>query len=149
MKILRMIAYHLCQWTWGVVQNLVGLAFFVLLKKTRVEIYHGAVCSVYGAHPKSRLGCFALGSFIFIRDNVAECDFSLIRVHEYGHTVQSLFFGPLYLLAVALPSVIWAGFYNRHSARMARSGVAYTSRFPENSASRLGEKATKNKAMHW
>jgi hypothetical protein len=31
--------------------------------------------------------------------------------HEYGHQVQSKIFGPIYLLVIGLPSIIWAGMY--------------------------------------
>lgn len=33
--------------------------------------------------------------------------FYLLCTHEYGHTIQCLFLGPLYWPAVALPSVLW------------------------------------------
>ena len=29
--------------------------------------------------------------------------------HEYGHTIQSRKLGPVYLLVIGLPSIIWAG----------------------------------------
>lgn len=29
--------------------------------------------------------------------------------HEYGHTIQSYKLGPLYLLVIGLPSIVWAG----------------------------------------
>ena len=29
--------------------------------------------------------------------------------HEYGHTIQSCKLGPIYLLVIGLPSIIWAG----------------------------------------
>lgn len=32
--------------------------------------------------------------------------------HEYGHTRQSLYLGPLYLFVVGLPSLLWAAFWN-------------------------------------
>ena len=112
-------------------------------------MFHGAICSTYNAKSNSNLGCFSLGSFIFIRDNVSKEKFSMVRVHEYGHTIQSLIFGPLFLLVVGLPSIIWADFYNKHAPQLKQKGTAYTSRFPEKGANRFGEKIAKNKAMYW
>ncbi len=34
-------------------------------------------------------------------------DFTLM--HEYGHTLQSIILGPLFLPVVGLPSLLWAG----------------------------------------
>jgi len=33
---------------------------------------------------------------------------NMLLVHEYGHTIQSLFFGSLYLLLVGAPSIMWS-----------------------------------------
>jgi hypothetical protein len=32
--------------------------------------------------------------------------------HEYGHSVQSAYLGPLYLFVIGIPSLIWAGFFD-------------------------------------
>ena len=31
--------------------------------------------------------------------------------HEYGHTIQSRYLGPFYLLIIGIPSLLWAGWY--------------------------------------
>ncbi len=33
--------------------------------------------------------------------------------HEYGHTIQSHKLGPIYLLVIGLPSLIWAGCFDK------------------------------------
>lgn len=35
--------------------------------------------------------------------------------HEKGHTIQSLYLGPLYLIVIGLPSIIWAGLIHKHT----------------------------------
>lgn len=35
--------------------------------------------------------------------------------HEKGHTIQSLILGPLYLIVIGLPSIIWAGLIHKHT----------------------------------
>ena len=93
----------------------------------------------------------SLGPFIFLHgpsdsnDPLASVERPLL-VHEYGHTVQSLILGPLYLLVVGLPSVLWSLRFSRHSVRYLSRGIDYTDRFPENEADRLGELATGEKA---
>ena len=56
-----------------------------------------------------------------------------LLVHEYGHTIQSLIFGPLYLIVM--------GVHKRNN------GVSYFSFFTEKLANYLGEKVTKEKSM--
>ena len=84
-------------------------------------------------------------------------------VHEYGHTVQSMILGPFYLLAVGLPSIIWARRWSKSQStavpasvrsggeeklsrslkrRLKLKGVRYTSRYPENWANILGRYST-------
>ena len=49
-------------------------------------------------------GCVTLGDHIFLSPRASE---NTIR-HEYGHTRQSLILGPLYLIVIGIPSIIWA-----------------------------------------
>ena len=55
------------------------------------------------------------------------------------------YFGPFYLFVVGLPSCAWSHRYLRRSAIYRSRGIAYTDRFPEHSADRLGEYATGEK----
>ena len=43
-----------------------------------------------------------------------EADSNTIK-HEKGHTIQSLILGPLYLIVIGLPSIIWAGLIYEHT----------------------------------
>ena len=83
----------------------------------------------------------SLGLFIFTPQ---EEDFRTeqVRVHEYGHCIQSLMLGPLYLLAVGVPSYLWANLPALRKMRR-ETGRSYYSVYPENWANRLGEWATK------
>jgi len=68
-----------------------------------------------------------------------------VRVHEYGHCIQSLILGPLYLIAVGLPSYLWANLPPLRKLRREK-GLSYYSVYPENWANALGEWATKEKS---
>lgn len=141
-KPVRGILFHLIQWTWGLPQNLVGAVLALFLRGERFR-YHGALVTIYHRlkFTQNRAG-FSLGSFIFMPETWSDHDRKHLLVHEYGHTVQSLFLGPFYLFAVGLPSVLWMHRFGRKAAHYRSRGVNYTSRFPENEADRLGEAVT-------
>ena len=86
----------------------------------------------------------SLGLFIFTpREDVPNME--KIRVHEYGHCVQSLVLGPLYLI-VGLISVIWARtpcFINLRREKK----IPYTACFVESWASKWGELVTGEDAI--
>ena len=48
------------------------------------------------------------GAFIFIDTGAEGEEYKkTVSVHEYGHTIQSLILGPLYLFVVGIPSFVW------------------------------------------
>jgi len=55
--------------------------------------------------------------------------------HEYGHTIQSHKLGPLYLLVIGLPSVVWAGCFENYRKK---HNISYYSFYTEASADKLG-----------
>ena len=133
---LKRIAYIFIQCTWGAVQSLLGLIAMLLLGRQKHCFYRCAVLTEYDidSAPKYMrwLGCVSLGMFIFVgthkdksRERARE-----IASHEYGHTLQSLLLGPLYLIAVG-----------RHRQEYAARGISYYSRYPEKQATALGLKA--------
>ena len=69
-----------------------------------------------------------------------------LLVHEYGHTIQSLILGPLYLIVMGIPSTLW-GFLPSLSRKRKKSGLSYFSFFTEKWANQLGEKVTGQKSM--
>ena len=84
-----------------------------------------------------------LGMFIFISESaMADEHREFTLMHEYGHTVQSIILGPLFLPVIGLPSLLWAGLpvFLRYRERR---GVSYYSFYPERWANFLGERAVK------
>ena len=69
-----------------------------------------------------------------------------LLVHEYGHTIQSLILGPLYLLLIGIPSTLW-GFSPRLNKKRKDNQISYFTFFTEKWANDLGEKITKEKSM--
>ncbi len=96
---MLVILYVLVQCTWGCIQTAAGFFIFLQNRKCPHSFYHGAVVTVWDQD------CgLSLGMFLFVPET--EEDF-LLR-HEYGHGIQSVLLGPLYLIVIGLPSIIWA-----------------------------------------
>lgn len=68
-----------------------------------------------------------------------------LRVHEYGHTIQSLLLGPLYLIVIGLPSFVWSR-WKRLIWLRRESGIPYSWFYTERWADWLGERITKEKS---
>ena len=89
-------------------------------------------------------GGLSLGLFIFTpKDEVKNAE--LIRVHEYGHTIQSLVLGP-FMLFIGIISVVWGNLPYFERIRR-EENVPYTACFVEYWASKWGELVTKEKAI--
>ena len=130
------VLYVLIQLTWGIIQSLLGL-FFLLKEGLGREHFwfHGAYVTRW-----DHSGGLSLGMFIFIGNPLLENGEKYAYLtHEYGHSIQSLIYGPLYLLIVGVPSSKWGAAY---TAEKLEQGVSYFSVFPENQANVLGEKIT-------
>lgn len=162
---LRIVLYTLIQWVWGLSQNLLGLVLMACLRDVRIERFRGAVVVYYRAQlrsaqpttapPRAALKrfrlhvCFALGMFLFLERELRPEDAAKILVHEYGHTIQSLLCGPLYLLMIGLPSLLWSRRFTRGRSSYRARGIAYHSRYPERGANRFGERLTGCDAIDW
>lgn len=138
---MKVFLYRLVQWTWGILQTLIGALLYLINRKNPHFKYHGAIATVWHGHS----GSVSLGMFVFLEINHEKAETpqeqKLLR-HEYGHTIQSLILGPLYLLIIGLPSLIWAGCFNKYRAKRS---VSYDRFYPEHWANRLGAKIAKEK----
>ncbi len=146
---MRQLIYLLVQCTWGLLQTVAGAVVFLRFRRCPHRLYHGAVVTVYPLYSS-----LSLGPFIFLtdkppRDRSGQIPYQEIPrrllVHEYGHTVESLILGPLYLPVIGLPSALWANL--PACQRKWRNETSYFSFFPEKSANYLGEKVTKEPSM--
>lgn len=134
------IIFFVIQWSWGIIQNLVGLLVMLIIPKMSVEPFHGAVAVEYESHKFTKnLGGFALGMFIFYPQMNPESKQNLLT-HEYGHTIQSLIYGPLYLPVVGLCSVRWSQIYWKNREIYNKQNIFYADKYPEKQANFWGEK---------
>lgn len=137
MKKIALFFYYLIQFTWGLPQNIVGLILTLAHSKNVKEFFHGALVTYHNED----WGGISLGMFILMNGNRDETWSSGTRVHEFGHTIQSLILGPLYLFVIGLPSIIWCN--GKKFIKMRKEdGVSYFSFYPEKWANHLGSKIT-------
>ena len=120
-------------WIWGFPQNLIGLilASFFEMKAQIVRMERYKDSKVFYVNSKFS-GAVSLGTYIFIFS-----DYRNIRktiMHEYGHSIQSKILGPLYLLVIGLPSIIWAGLFEKYRSK---HKISYYSFFTEKWANKL------------
>ena len=120
--------YVLGQCSWGLVQTLLGALVCLACPGCRHSVRLGAVVTWW----RGRRG-LSLGLFIFLPEGAGD----RLLAHEYGHTLQSLLLGPLYLAVIGLPSLIWAGL-PALERRRARRGTSYYAFYTERWADRWG-----------
>ena len=126
--------------TWGLLQNLAGIVTLAVVGRGARRHWFRAAYITEWPYTSG----LSLGAFIFVPKN---CSASLY-VHEYGHTIQSLMLGPVYLLAIGLPSLVWARSPYLCRRRTER-GTSYYSFWPERWANHLGERVTGNPAPRY
>ena len=131
---MKRLLYIVWQYTWGLLQNLAGgtIYAFYRLRGCPHFAYQGALAVIWPV----RSGSMSLGRFLFLHESYRSGDRALLA-HEYGHTIQSLILGPLYLFVIGLPSLLWAGLPVLQRRRHDRH-VSYYSFYPEKWANALG-----------
>lgn len=144
------LLYIIIQCTWGIIQSSIGFVIFLFNLKKHHFYYHGAVVTNWNL-----LSSISLGLFIFITNKQPKDkrkqnkipDKEMLRrllVHEYGHTIQSLIFGPFYLILIGIPSTLWGFLPSCQKKR--NHGISYFDFITEKSANYLGEKITKEES---
>ena len=148
---IRRILYFIVQCVWGLPQTLAGLVLFLINIRKKHYFYHGSIVTEWAS-----TSSVSLGLFVFVTNKPIyakrmekhlgskEASRALL-VHEYGHTVQSLALGPLYLPVIGLPSLIWATAPKLRAKR--DKGLPYSSFWTESSANKLGERVTKEASL--
>lgn len=127
------VLFYLLQFTWGLPVNLIGLLVFLSCRKySHSETFHNSIVTYL---PGDR-GGLSLGIFIFLSTHNTQESRGLCA-HEYGHTVQCLFLGPLYWVIVAVPSVIWYHFFAGYRKKYR---VSYDALYCEHWATAWGKK---------
>jgi len=120
-------------WVWSQPQTAIGylIQFFVVMFNKVVIIDFDAVRAIYFG---SNWGGVSLGKFIFMcKEMLFEDKYTK---HEFGHSMQSLYLGPLYLLVIGLPSILRALYVTINP----KSSATYYNFYTEKWANYLGDK---------
>lgn len=153
-EMMKRTLFTIVQLTWGLPQTILGALLYAYWRPRSEKryLFHGAIVTEWAIG-----GGISLGLFIFVPQRASRYmlngrelspDESRlgVLVHEYGHCIQSLLLGPLYLIAVGLPSYLWANLPALRRWRR-KHGRSYYAIYPENWANALGEIATKEKSV--
>lgn len=149
---MKILLYMIWQCTWGFLQSAMGLLVFILHIRDRHYIYHGAVITEWKSKSSVSLGMFVFVTnepyfYEKLKNEYTMEDLSKrLLVHEYGHTIQSLILGPLYLIVMGIPSTLW-GFLPSLNNKRKNKRISYFSFFTEKWANYLGEKVVGEKSM--
>lgn len=147
---MKKVLYALLQCTWGFPQTLLGFFVFLFNIAHKHYIYKGAIVTKIKGKTSVSLGLFVFTGTELPKDKRVENRIpdeemeKRLLVHEYGHTIQSLILGPLYLIIIGLPSMIWAKttYFSKKDIR-----IPYSNFYTESWANHLGEKITKEKSV--
>lgn len=110
-KILNILVFIIL-FIWQLPQSLVGLVMLIYFK-----LFGGATLITYrnyclGFRAKRMVGGISLGNFAFLSRTSSK--YAEDIAHEVdGHTVDSKILGPLYLLVIGIPSLMWAWLRNK------------------------------------
>jgi len=123
---------------WELPQNILGLLLWGL--EHLVDGPHERVFENERLFLRSRRNAVSLGLFVFWGEGVTR--YAILdhntRPHEYGHTFQSRWFGPLYLPLIGVPSVMRVLYSILYREVTGRRWTGYFNGYPENWADRLG-----------
>ena len=142
---MKSILYGIVQCTWGILQTMLGFVIFMKHFKNKHFRYHGAIITVWESKSSMSLGLFVFVTSAPYFAKKFEGEISVrelsnrLLVHEYGHTIQSLILGPLYLIVIGIPSTLW-GFLGGKKRRDEQ--IPYGAFFTEKWANHLGELVT-------
>lgn len=136
----RLFWFYFLSFTWGIIWTVIGLVVFVFAliftkkEKRDVLMYKGRIVICY---PNARFGGISLGIVLI----VSSTSIRLLN-HELGHTIQNTWFGPFFILLIAIPSGIryqlFDWLYDRHK-RKYNKPLMYDSIWFEAQATRLGQ----------
>lgn len=149
---MKTALYWLIQCTWGLPQTLLGLVLCLLHRRDERFLHHGALVTRWQGKSSMSVGPFVfLTADPYFADKLAdrfarEELIDRLLVHEYGHTIQSLILGPLYLVVIGVGSTIW-GWLPSLAKKRHEQQISYFRFFTERWANRCGEWVTGRKSM--
>ena len=122
---------------WELPQNILGALLFIFFAVFSDSVILDDDDSLEMYSPMMRgaisLGIFRVYAYKYLGNGARYVE--LVRRHEKGYRKQSKMLGPLYLIVIGLPSLIWA---TLHSSVRRLGAVDYYSFYTERWADKLG-----------
>ena len=131
---MKKFLFWIWQWTWGFPQTLIGFIVYLVCRKRPHGSYRGCITTRW-----NNRGSMGMGMFLLLGSEDPQ-----VRVHEYGHAVQSAILGPLFLPIMGIPSFLWCNLPVCRRMRKEK-GISYYGFYPESTANRLGAWASGEK----
>lgn len=151
---LTYLIFTVIQWIWGLPQTLIGAVIYIAHLNRPHFGFCGACVTLW-----EKENSLSLGKFIFLsedsykqKSNFSELnkkregkqsieikDAGFMLLHEYGHCIQSLVLGPLYLIIIGLPSTVWCNL-PAFQKRRKKKDISYYDFLPEKNANNLSRK---------
>lgn len=121
---------EILRYFWQLPQLIAAFIYYWYLKR-KDEILDTCTCQGTIVFIKRKsCGSVTLGPYIFLSPKATD---TTVR-HEWGHTRQSLILGPLYLIVIGIPSIIWTATH-----RTIAPNTDYFDFFTEKWANKLGD----------
>ena len=132
----KKILNNILSLTWGLPLTIIGaiVALILLICGKKPKTYGHCVYFAFGGN----WGGISLGRFIFVGTPSERPD---MLNHEYGHTFQNCWWGPLFLFVIGLPSLIRCQYRNyiyKKNYEKYKTLPAYDDIWFEGQATRLG-----------
>ena len=147
---MKQILYRFWQCTWGIFQTILGFILFLKYFKNKHFSYHGAIITEWNNNTSLSLGLFVFVTvhpfftekykYEYTQEELAR----KLLVHEYGHTIQSLILGPLYLIVIGIPSTLWGFLFAK---KRYEKQIPYCAFFKESWANKCGEYVTNEESI--
>lgn len=147
---MKQILYRFWQCTWGIFQTTLGFILFLKYFKNKHFSYHGAIITEWNNNTSLSLGLFVFVTvhpfftkkykYEYTQEELAR----KLLVHEYGHTIQSLILGPLYLIVIGIPSTLWGFLFAK---KRYEKQIPYCAFFTESWANKCGEYVTNEESI--
>ncbi|WP_102027764.1 hypothetical protein [Salirhabdus sp. Marseille-P4669] len=130
---MKLTLYWLIQLTWGICLTVVGgiLTLVFLLFGNKPQRFGYSIYVEIGKH----WGGLNLGGFFFVQEGAT----TALKSHEYGHSFQNLWLGPLMPFLVTIPSAIRYHYRNLQHAK-GKPLKPYDAFWCEKWATNLGKK---------
>jgi hypothetical protein len=140
-KIKDLFKFYLLSFTWGIVWTILGLLIFGIMwiffsDQMKIRFIDGRIAVTM---TNSRFGGVSLG-IIYVVDR---SDSRRLHLHELGHTIQNMYFGPLFIPVIAIPSFLryhWRMYLKKNDYQTYINLPHYDAIWFEGEATALGEK---------